>query len=353
MALHIVDGLGSTRLKKLLDYFHDPQLAWEAKISEWRNVHLPEQVISRWQKTKQSFNIPDYFKSLSDSKIQVVTFFDEEYPSILKEIYDPPLIIYYRGDISIFQKPAIAVVGTRKITSYGRIVTEKLVTELVQAGLVIVSGLARGVDTLAHQVTLRNGGLTAAVLGAGLFNIYPSENLQLSWDIVENGGVVICEHPPSYPVFQGVFPARNRIISGLSIGVVVTEAAEDSGSMITARMGLEQGRDVFAVPGPITSSLSAGPAHLIKEGAKLVYRSSDILDELDIDQKIKDPDQAVLNLSQVEKRILDSLENEQKHIDEISRELRIVSSEVAGSLIKMEIRGFVKNLGGGVYLKNF
>lgn len=353
LALHSIDGLGNVRLKNLLDFYQDPKLAWRGNRQDWQKLSIPKQVISLWQEQLKTFDPESYLQEILGSGVMVLTWLDSDYPPLLKEIYDPPLIIYYKGEVSLFKLPAMAVVGTRQITSYGKLVTERIVKSLVQAGLVVVSGLARGVDTTAHQAALLSQGKTIAVLGAGLNNIYPAENRQLSEKIIASGGLVICEHPPSYAVTPGVFPARNRIISGLSLGVVITEAAIDSGSLITARAALDQGREVFAVPGQITSSLAEGPLSLIKQGAKLVTSGEDILDELGIEQSqvARVQRQESINLSELEQRVLQALETEQKHIDEICRMLKLTSAEVAGSLVKMEIKGLVKNMGGGVYLK--
>lgn len=355
LALHTIEGLGAVRLKKIIDHFEDPKLAWEAKTSEWKSLNLPESVINNWKRIQKEIDPESYSDKLFKSGIFVTTIYDQKnYPNKLKEIYDPPVILYYKGELQILneQKGVIAVVGTRKVSSYGSLVTTKLTTELVESGFLIVSGLARGVDTLAHKATLAGKGLTAAVLGGGLDNVYPPENIRLSREIIASGGVIISENPPSYPATSGTFPSRNRIIAGLSLGVLVTEAAFDSGSLITAKCALDVGREVFAVPGPITSSLSQGPSELIKQGAKLVQSVDDILDELGIEKgpNIKFDMKLLDALSPMEKQILKSLENEQKHIDEICRELRLKSSDVSSTLVRLEIKGIVKNLGGGIYI---
>ncbi len=199
-----------------------------------------------------------------------VTILDKDYPKLLKEIYDPPIVLYYKGSLNCLSKKCIAVVGTRKMTGYGRTVCEQFVKELVRSNLTIISGLARGIDALAHKTAVEANGQTVAVLGSGLNNIYPPENKQLAMDIINGHGAVISEYPPDYLPRPGNFPVRNRIISGLSLGVLVVEAAENSGSNITARLALEQGRDVFAI----------APNDLIKDGAFAVFEPEEILDEL-------------------------------------------------------------------------
>lgn len=353
LALHSIDGLGPIRLKALLEYFKDPKVAWEANGSEIRSLGIPQPTVDLLIETRKKFIPEEYVKSIEESAIKWMCLFDESYPTSLAQIYDPPIILYYRGEFLPEDQKAIAVVGTRKMTGYGASVTKQFVSGLVRAGLTIVSGLARGVDTKAHAVTLEEGGRTIAVLGGGLNRIFPPENTALVEKIAAGQGAVISEFPPDYPALAGNFPARNRIISGLSKAVLVTEAASDSGSLITARVALEQGRDVFAVPGPITSDLSIGPIDLIKEGARPVISSDEILEELGMNrQKAAGNRQQVLNLSDQEKSVLKILENETMHIDEICRQLSLSAANVSAILLKMEIVGLVNSLGSGNYCKS-
>lgn len=353
LALQSINGLGPIRLKALLDYFQDSQLAWEAKSADLLGVGLPKNVVQLLEETRKKLNPPDYTDSIRKSGISWVTMYDDNYPKLLKEIYDPPIVLYFTGEILPDDAWAVAVVGTRKMTSYGKLVTEKITQGLVEAGVTVISGLARGVDTQAHKTTVEAKGRTIAVLGGGLKHIFPPENTALAQRISQGLGAVVSEFAPSMPCFPGNFPARNRIISGLSLGVVITEAAEDSGSLITAKLALEQGREVFAVPGPITSSLSQGPSVLIKQGARLVTDADEIIEELGISkvQSSKCKVQSDINLAENEKKILEILTNENKHIDEICRELNLAASIVSSGLVKMEILGLVKNLGGGNYIK--
>ncbi|OGG14212.1 DNA protecting protein DprA [Candidatus Gottesmanbacteria bacterium RIFCSPHIGHO2_01_FULL_39_10] len=215
-------------------------------------------------------------------KIIFISIGDKRYPSLLREIPDPPKSLYVRGDVSLLGNEIrrIGVVGTRKVTEYGKDVTRRLTRDLVKAGYSIVSGMASGVDTVAHQTAIENNGVTIAVLGAGIDVIYPTPNQNLYWNIIKKYGCVISEFPPGKITSKVQFASRNRIISGISQGVVVTEGGEFSGSLITASCALDQGREVFAVPGPITSKFSKGPAFLLKNGAKMVTGISDILEEL-------------------------------------------------------------------------
>lgn len=354
LALHSIDGLGPIRLKAIIDYFKDPKLGWEASSKELVQIGIPKNAVELLVETRKKLDPESYAKSIKDSGIKWITIFDEDYPNQLLQIYDPPVVLYYKGEILPKDSQAIAVVGTRKMTGYGRVITEQFTQSLVGYGLTIISGLARGVDSEAHLSALNTGGRTIAVLGGGLNKIFPPENRSLAEKIIDGHGAVVSEFPPDYPSLPGNFPSRNRIISGLSLAVLVTEAAEDSGSLITARVALEQGREVFAIPGPITSSLSKGPIDLIKEGARPVMDAQEILDELGIRevQSSKLKVQSEMELSEGEKAILDCLENETKHIDEICRALNFSAASVSAHLLKMEISGLVQNLGSGNFCKS-
>ena len=353
LALHSINGLGPIRLKALLDYFKDPKLAWEASGGELKKAGVPQSVAELLMETRNSLDPQKYLDEIKKSGIKWMSIFDDDYPKLLKEIYDPPVIFYYKGEILKDDENAVGVVGTRKMTGYGRAVTKQLVEELVLAGLTIVSGLARGVDAQAHSTALENNGRTIAILGGGLNKIYPPENGQLAEKIIDGHGAVISEFPPDYPSLPGNFPSRNRIIAGLSKAVLVTEAAEDSGSLITAKLAVEQGREVFAVPGPITSSLSKGPIDLIKLGAKAIFDAQEILDEMGMG-KVKSSKlkvKRVEGLSKEERLVWECLENDTLHIDEIGRKLNVKAATISALLIKMEIKGIVQNLGNGNYCR--
>jgi DNA processing protein len=285
IAFNACPGIGPVRFKLLFDYFGSAKRAFNAPEKSLREIGLGEKLVQNFLSFRKSFDNDSYFLRLERLGINVLFAGEENYPKLLKEIEGRPPVLYVkvrqiRPAGQIFQKKAVAVVGTRKVTSYGRQVTEVIVKGLVASGLVVVSGLARGVDGVAHQATINNGGITIAVLGSGLDLIYPPEHKKLAEKIVESGGAIVSEFPLGAQTVPGNFPARNRIISGLSLGVVITEAAENSGSLITASCAADQGREVFAVPGPITSPLAAGTAELIKKGAKLVSGVEDILEEL-------------------------------------------------------------------------
>ncbi|MDP3948207.1 MAG: DNA-processing protein DprA [bacterium] len=352
LALHSIDGLGPIRLRAVLEYFKDPKLAWEANGEELLKIGIFRNTVNLLLGTRKKLEPETYAKKIADSGIKWITVFDESYPKLLKEIHDPPTVIYFKGEPD-WDKKSIGVVGTRKITGYGRVATEQFTKGLSLAGLTIVSGLARGVDAQAHLTAVSENGKTIAVLGGGLNNIFPPENRGLAAKIANGFGAVISEFPPDYPSLPGNFPARNRIISGLSLGVLVIEAAEDSGSLITARLALEQGREVFAVPGPITSELSKGPVDLIREGARIVFSPDEILEELGIN-RVKSQESRVeseKDLSEEERQVLKALENENMHIDEIGRQLNFPSPKISALLLKMEISGLVQSMGAGIYCK--
>ncbi len=339
LVLHSIDGLGPIRLKAILDYFKDPKLAWEASGSELLKIGIPKAVVDLLVETRKKLDPQKYLEDIQKSGIKWMTIFDENYPKLLKQIYDPPIVLYYKGNVECLDKKCIAVVGTRKMTGNGRSLTEQFVKNLVEAGLTIVSGLARGIDAVAHKTTVEANGQTVAVLGSGLNEIYPPENKGLAQEIINGHGAIISEFPPDYPIFPGNFPIRNRIISGLSLAVLVVEAAEDSGSLITAREALEQGRDVFTI----------GQIDSIKDGAMTVFEPGEILDEMGIFYKQSQAD--LTNLSDEERQVLQILENENMHIDEIGKKMEISAAKISATLLKMEIAGLVQNIGSGNYCR--
>jgi len=272
VAFSVFPGIGPVRFRLLLEHFGSAKKAWEAPLSD-KFIHF-----------RKTFDIDEYLEKLEHLHVSVLTLNDPKYPKLLKEISDPPFLLYIRGKNTgepINLDQTIAVVGTRNITRYGEEVTRKIVKGLVANGFTIVSGMAYGVDAIAHQTAIDSGGKTIAVLGCGIDIIAPEGNARLYRAIGEEGhGAIVSEMPLGLRPDKGMFVARNRIISGLSLGVVVTEGAGDSGALITARNAGEQGREVFAVPGPITSPYSRAPAQLIKKGATLVETVEDILDEI-------------------------------------------------------------------------
>jgi len=285
--------------------------------------------------------------------IRIIFLGDENYPQLLSQTSDPPEALFIRGDIQ--PSTSISFVGSRKYSQYGQICINLLIPDAVAYGLSTVSGLALGIDSLVHKKTVDCGGVTIAVLGTGVdtHSIYPKSNHWLAERILDTGGVVLSEFPPGTTARKEHFPMRNRIIAGLSPATVVIEAGQRSGSLITARLALEENREVFAVPGPITSTLTAGTAKLLKSGAKLVYNVKDVLEELDIAHSAKCiAAREILPDNKEEETILKILENESRHIDEIVRLTGLGTGKIASILTLMEIKGKIKNLGGMVYTLN-
>lgn len=341
---------GSARIKLLRENFGSAQEVLKAKSKELRMVGLSEKLVNEFNKFRENFDADKYWKNLENLGVQPLTIDDKEYPRRLREIVDPPTVLYIKGTLLSQDEVSIAVVGSRKITSYGQAVAQKISTELASAGVTIISGLALGVDAIAHRAALEVSGRTLAVIGSGINNIYPSSHKQLA-DSVSRSGAVMSEYPLGYPAMPVNFPYRNRIVSGLSLGVVVIEGTEKSGTLLTAAHAAVQGRDVFAVPGPITSLNSAAPNLLIKQGAKLVTNVSDILEELDLKQKTQSIKQReVLPETEEEQKILSLLEKEELSADTILRSVDLDAGSVMAALTTMELKGLVKN-SGGVYGK--
>jgi len=284
-------------------------------------------------------------------EIKTVTIKDKSYPKLLKETKDAPEIIYVRGELENDEEKCFAVVGTRMCSPYGKQVALEIAGELAEIGLTIVSGLAPGIDTFAHTATLERNGRTIAVLGTGVDekSIYPRSNVELSRKIIKTGGCLISEYPPGTPGSKFTFPRRNRIISGLSLGVLIVEAKQKSGALITASWAQKQGRKIFAIPGQIHSLNSKGTHYLIKNGAKLVESANDILKELNLSLSVSDTDRTIRGENEEENLILESLKEESLYIDKIIERTKLSAAEVAGALAILEIKGKVRNLGGNIY----
>jgi len=282
--------------------------------------------------------------------VRAITWEDPDYPSLLREIPDPPPLLYVRGTLEPEDSWAVAVVGTRRASVYGKEVTRRLVTDLARSGITVVSGLARGIDGVAHQAALEAGGRTIAVLGCGVDRVYPPEHRALARRIVEQGALV-SEYPLGTPPEARNFPPRNRIISGLSLGVLITEAGRGSGALITADYAAEQGRDVFAVPGSILAAGSGGTNRLIQEGAKLVMETADILRELNLTMAAEQAQaREVLPETETEAAILAHLGAEPVHVDDLGRAVGMPIAEVTSALTLMELKGLVRQVGGMKYV---
>ncbi len=342
-------AFGPVRLKLLLSYFETPARIWNATERELKEVGIREELRMKFIAHRERLDGNKYLKLLEGLKIHTITQSDPEYPENLKEINDVPYVLYVKGKLEKKDRNAIGVVGSRKMTAYGKDVCEMLVRDMVSSSITIISGLARGIDTTAHKTALRNNGRTIAVMAGGLDKIYPPENIHLVADIMEHGAL-ISEYPLGYPFLPTSFPHRNRIISGLSKGVLIVESQKKSGTMWTATHAVEQNRPVFAVPGNITSYGSEGPNYLIHDGAKMVLTVNDITDELGVDATPPLQD-TLFPADGVEGKIIEALRLEPLHLDELARITTIGINEISGKLTLMELKGMVKHLGGGVYKK--
>ena len=370
LAISLTPGLGPTRARKLVDHFGSAEAVFRASLTELESTGIQAVSAQSLATGKSAERAREEIARATAGDVILVSLDDPSYPPRLKEIYDPPLVLYVRGNPEVLTKPGIAMVGTRHPTPYGSGMAERLACDLALQGLVIVSGMARGVDTASHRGAISAKGKTIAVFGTGVDVIYPKENSRLSEQIVALGGALISEFSLSTFAAPQNFPIRNRIISGMSVGVLVVEAAEYSGTRITARCALEQNRDVFAVPGNVTNKNSWGPNTLIKQGAKLVATWEDVWEDLPQEVRLKltppaspesaDGSSASLfpdeGLPPHEKRILSLLKaDEATHIDEIVEKLEteLSSSEIFAALFELELNGKVRQMPGKNFVKSF
>lgn len=352
-AFNLIGNIGPVSFKKILSNFSSIELAWQASEQKLKNAGLDEKIIANIVNKRNGINPEAEFKKLEKKEINIITIKDAEYPQQLKEIYDPPIALYIRGNIKPEDKFSLGVVGSRKPSIYGKQVVAQIVADLIAKGLTIISGLAYGIDAIAHRNSIENNGRTLAIIGSGLNeeSLYPSENSNLARQIIEkNAGAIISEYPIGTPAFKQHFPMRNRIISGLSLGVIIIEAAEKSGALITAQHAISQNREVFAIPGSIHNQNSVGPNKLIQAGAKLVLTANDIFEELNIE--ITPARQQTIEFeTKEESLIFSALSNESTHIDKIVNFTKLDTAIVSASLTIMEIKGIIKNIGGMNYIK--
>lgn len=361
-AFNQIPGIGPRTFKKLTERFGTLERAWNAPSSELKTIFQNEESAAAFAEKRKKTDPDEEMEKVEKAGVQIITVLDENYPRPLREIPNPPALIYVKGRYlfsanGAAPKPAVAVVGARKFTQYGKAAAEKICLELARNGIIIVSGLALGIDAIAHRYCLEGGSETIAVLGTGLNKIYPPANAPLAKKIIEKGGCVISEYPIEMGGLKQNFPQRNRIISGLSLGTLVIEAKEKSGSLITANFALEQNREIFAVPGSIFSKYSDGTNNLLKEGARPVSSAEDILKELNIEPvnpsaggtaKKYEPKTAE------EKIILEILEKESNggesvHIDKITKLSKLSPSKAGAIISLLELKGAAKNIGGGNY----
>jgi DNA processing protein len=348
----LIKDIGVKRFKQISYHFNNLEEAWQAPASEFMSAGINESLASQIALARSRINLEAEMEKLNKLKINLITLDDDDYPPLLKQIYDPPFTLFYKGTLNSIQDEfCLAVVGSRKFSSYGRQVTQNIVSNLAQNGITIVSGLALGIDSLAHQATLEAKGRTIAVMGCGLDQIYPAVHYGLAQKILESFGALISEYPPGTRPSKFTFPMRNRIISGLSLGTLIVEAGQKSGSLITAKTALDQNREVFAVPGNIYSLTSQGTNQLIQEGAKMITSANDILETLNLKQAIAQIEsRQILPDSPEEAKILSHLSQEPIQVDKLIQLSQLPSSQLNATLTMMEIKGKIKNIGGNNYI---
>lgn len=369
ISLNMTPGIGPRKATQLLERFGSAENVFHATRGELESLRLKAETIESILKREFHEKAVEEFEKIKDLGGDVLILDDGSYPYLLREIADPPITLYVKGDWqACFDAPCIAVIGSRKCSTYGENASEMLSRDLAENGVCIVSGLARGIDTAAHRGALRGKGRTIGVLGTGIDQVYPKENAKLVTEIIENGGAIVSQFPLGTPPLKENFPYRNRIISGLSLGVLVTEATERSGSLITARLAMEQNREVLAVPGNITSRNSIGTNYLIKSGAKLVQQWQDVVTELPqeisavilppkLDEKEtgklpKQPELAPANLGENERKIWQILSpDEAIQIDDLLEESGLSFGDLSAALLAMEMRDLVRVLPGKTYAR--
>lgn len=347
-----VAGIGPTRLRALLDYYGDVASAWQSNPGELRAIGLDKRSVENLVKVRSQLDLEAELEKLTKLNITVLTWDSPAYPKLLQSIPDSPPVLYVRGALEPQDEWAMAVVGTRQATAYGKECTQLLVNGLTKNGITIVSGLAYGIDTEAHQTAINAGGRTIAVLGCGVDITYPAENKKLAQAIMEHGAIV-SEYPLGTSPDSGNFPRRNRIISGLSLGILFVEGTTQSGARITTDFALEQGREVFAVPGSILRKNGSGPNYLIQNGAKLVTQVNDILEELNLTMVSQHVEaRALIPENEVETSLLKQMSTDPIHVDDLGQATGLTASELASILTMMELKGMVRQVGGMNYVRN-
>jgi DNA processing protein len=350
VGFNLVKGIGAVRLQALLKHFGSAEAAWKAPAGELQAGGLSSRVVDNLVKIRKEVDLQKFFQQTLKRGIRILTWLDEEYPKRLKEIDQPPPVLYTLGEITSEDDWGVAIVGTRRITGYGRQVAEEVASVLARRGITVVSGLARGVDAVAHQSAVSAGGRTLAVLGSGVDRLYPPEHRNLAERIVQKGALV-SDYAPGTPPDAANFPPRNRIISGLSRAVVVIEAGEDSGALITASFAADQGREVFAVPGNINAPQSQGTNRLIRDGARPLLNPQDLLGALNLEMVVEHRQaRTALPTDATEAALLGILGNEPLHVDEIQSQSGLAVEKVSAALALMELKGMVRQVGGMNYI---
>jgi DNA processing protein len=356
VVLSMATGIGPVRFQRLLEICGGARGAWQATDLQLAAAGLERRTADALKRLRQQTTPEAVAARLQQLQIRAVTLLDDEYPLSLSQVADPPPVLFVRGRLTPADAQAIALVGTRRATSYGRAVAERLARDLAAAGLTVVSGLAKGVDTAAHQAALNAGGRTIAVLGNGLDTVYPPDNTALARQIVErDAGAVVSEFAPGVPPDAVNFPRRNRIISGLSMATVIIEAGERSGALITADFALEQGREVLAVPGSMFSPMSIGTNELLKQGATPVTSVADILNVLSPQYSALSAKPVARDMPELgpeETSVWQALGGEPRHVDELARTLGAGPGEVSAALTMLELRGLARQVGSMLYTRS-
>ena len=353
IGLNLVKGIGSTRMRALLDYFGSAEQAWHADIEELQAAGLSARLAEAVKQTRIGNTLSQILEEIERKDMRVLTWQDPDYPRRLREIDQAPPVLYLYGNLCEEDQWAVAVVGTRRITAYGRQVTEEIARGLARQGVTVISGLARGVDAIAHQAALQNEGRTLAVLGSGVDQIYPPEHRKLAEQICQNGAI-LSDYPPGTAPEATNFPPRNRIISGLAQAVVVVEAGEKSGALITASFAAEQGREVFSVPGYLYAPQSKGTNQLIRAGARIYLELQDILETLNLTQVEQFRSARVaLPADTTEAQLYALLGREPLHVDEIRMQSNLPIEQVSAALTMMELKGMVRQVGNMRYIAVF
>jgi DNA processing protein len=346
-----VKGIGPAKLRLILDQFGELAAAWQANPQQLAKLGIDKKALNNFITTRDEIDLDVELEKTTRAGIGIIVWSSSNYPKFLKEIPSPPPVLYVKGKILPSDEWAVAIVGTRRFTVYGRQITQELAGSLVRNNVTIVSGLARGIDAFAHQAALDSGGRTIAVLGSGFDNLYPAENRGLAERIIDGNGALVSEYGLGTPPDSRNFPARNRIISGLSLGVVVVEAGIRSGALITSSFALEQDREVFAVPGNINSPASKGTNSLIQQGAKLVRSAEDVLEELNLTMVSQQSAvQQIVPDTAEEALLIEYLSHQPIHIDDLTRHAGLPSNLVGSTLTIMELKGMVIQVGGMNYV---
>ncbi|MBN2005290.1 MAG: DNA-processing protein DprA [Anaerolineae bacterium] len=351
LGFNLVRGIGPMRLRMLLQAFGDVRSAWEAPEAALHEISLDRRALGNLLQVRRQVDLDALLRRVEQAGATVFTWDSEDYPSLLRQISDAPPVLFVRGTLTPADEWAVALVGTRKATVYGREVAHRLAEELAANHVTVISGLARGIDSIAHKAALDAGGRTIAVMGTGVDTIYPAEHRRLADAIVENGALV-SDYPLGTHPESANFPARNRIISGLSLGIIVVEAGIKSGALITADFAADHGREVFAVPGSILSPASAGCNRLLRDGAAIVTEARDVLETLHLDQLAeKQVAREILPENATEAALLDQLSPEPQHLDALSRQLTLPVETISSALVMMELKGMVRQVAPLQYVR--